>query len=441
MKKKDKYGDVSTPKYFVENILDLLPDSVWYDPTLKWLDPGCGNGIFIECVYYRLLKTLSSFFHDENILKKHIIHNMLFMIEINNEYSSILNEKFGNNANIIIQDFLLWEPYFKFDIIIGNPPYNINGNIKVPTNKINEKKSDGKTIWKIFIKKYFYLLNENGYLSLCVPAIWMKPDKENMYTLFLKKNILKIQCFDNTETNKIFSYNAQTPISCISLSNNKNNNDYQNILLFDKFIKNNFISYKINYLSPIPMQYGYIFDIFQPYIKMYGSLSSIVNKTNMPPKKAELSDNKNNYINIHSCLLNEKINPKLLIKYSNIPLMYHGVKKIVCAHKMYGFPYYDYNGSFGISNRDNYVIVEDKIQNSELLFYFLSTSFCRTLFKATRYRMKYLEKYIFELIPNILHIPDFPREINNTSLCDFFNLQINSELIKDNYNSFSFIKN
>ena len=64
----------------------------------------------------------------------------------------------------------------------------------------------------------------------------MKPEKGNMYALFFKKNILKIQCFDNTETNKIFSYNAQTPISCISLSNNKNNNDYQNILLFDKFI-------------------------------------------------------------------------------------------------------------------------------------------------------------------------------------------------------------
>ena len=48
--------------------------------------------------------------------------------------------------------------------------------------------------------------------------------------------------------------------------------------------------------------------------------------------------------------------PSLVINYSNNPLSYNGDKKIVLAHKMYGFPYLDSNCDYGISNRDNYVI-------------------------------------------------------------------------------------
>ena len=36
--------------------------------------------------------------------------------------------------------------------------------------------------------------------------------------------------------------------------------------------------------------------------------------------------------------------------------------------------------------------------------------------------MKYLEKYIFEMIPNIANIPDFPIVINDDTLADFFQL-------------------
>jgi len=57
---KSKYGDVCTPKYFVEEILDLLPNNVWSNPHYKWLDPGCGNGIFMKCIFERLFLNLST---------------------------------------------------------------------------------------------------------------------------------------------------------------------------------------------------------------------------------------------------------------------------------------------------------------------------------------------------------------------------------------------
>ena len=438
---KSKYGDVSTPQYFVEQILDLLPEDVWYKTDFTWLDIGCGNGIFIECVYNKLMNCLSQLIENEEDRKKHIINNMLFMIEINSYYIDNLKKKFTNESNIINQDFITYNFKNKFDIIIGNPPYNNNGLIKVPT-KVDDKKKDGKAIWKSFIRKSFNILNENGYIAMCIPTLWMKPDKDMIYHLFFQYNILKLITYDNSESNKIFSYNAQTPISSLCVQNIMHKDIRQNILIYDKYIKKSFVNYNLTFLCPIPLVYIHIFNILQPFVNKYGSLSSLIIKTSMPSKKAVLSSEKNDimkYINIHSCLLKNKTEPELLIQYSNIPLQYANIKKIVLAHKMYGFPFYDKEGIYGISNRDNYVIINEHA--NKLLFDFLSTSFCRTLFKATRYRMKYLEKYIFELLPNITKIPNFPREINNNSLHNFFHFDFDIELINDKYNRFDYEKN
>ena len=42
------------------------------------------------------------------------------------------------------------------------------------------------------------------------------------------------------------------------------------------------------------------------------------------------------------------------------------------------------------------------------------------MFEATRYRMKYLEKYIFNMIPDITVIPDFPSDINDKTIAMYF---------------------
>jgi len=129
------------------------------------------------------------------------------------------------------------------------------------------------------------------------------------------------------------------------------------------------------------------------------------------------------YINIKSCLL-EGCYPYLLLNYSDTAQAFQGVKKLVLAHKMYGFPYYDKNGTYGISNRDNYVIVGKTEEEFTQLSAFLSTKLALYVFEATRYRMKYLEKYAFQFLPDINRLSGFPAaaDITDETAADFFGL-------------------
>ena len=89
---------------------------------------------------------------------------------------------------------------------------------------------------------------------------------------------------------------------------------------------------------------------------------------------------------------------------------------------MHGFPYPDLDGMFGISNRDNYVILKKNKQDLFKIYKFLSNNFFVKLFEATRYRMKYLERHIFDFIPDISNIPDFPENISLQSIYNFFQI-------------------
>ena len=392
---KELFGEVFTPFYFIDDIFKIFPDEIFKNPNLKWLDPGAGTGNFSIYLYYKLLESLIYVIPDVNTRKEHIINNMIYIVEYRDENTKILKEIFGENANIMNIDYLEYNPSHNFDVIIGNPPFNFNGQKKVPTNSKNNKKQDGQTIWIEFIKHSISLLRENGYLNMFIPSIWLKPDREKMYYYLLKYNIQFLTCFSNTETNKIFKGNAQTP-SCYFLL--KKEASPGTITIFDKDT-NRYIDFKLKPNIPIPLCNIEIVNQFQEQLKKYKYIDVI--KTNLPPKGISLSPSKlgnHIYPNIRTRLLK---NEELIIEYSNKPLFGYGKAKLVLANKMYGLPYLDLSGEYGISNRDNYVIYKDNNEDLIKLSEFLSTELVKKVYESTRYRMKYLEKYAFELLPDI----------------------------------------
>ena len=418
---KQLYGEVKTPFGFVEKVMKIIPINTYKDPHLKWLDPGSGAGNFSIILYFNLMKYLEPIIMEPNLRHKHIIENMIYMVELIPENVIILKKIFGENANIYQGNFLEYHPGFHFDVVIGNPPFNCNGLKKVPTNNQGKKTQDGKTIWINFaIESILHLKNKTGIMCIFIPSIWMKPDKEKMYDFLTQFQIEKINCITNTETNSIFKGQAQTP-SCYFLITKKPTNNIINI--YDNTL-NKYIDYDFINGKPIPVFGQQIIKKLQTHCIINGKNNTIsVIKTNLVSKNVDISDNKTDlfkYSNITTCRLKDKITPELIINYSNKPLIFQDVPKLVLAHKMYGFPYLDISGKYGISNRDNYVIIKDNRDDLLKLQKFLSTKTALYLFESTRYRMKYLEKYAFELIPDITKLCDFPEIINDKTIADYF---------------------
>jgi len=184
-KQKEEKGEVFTPIELIEDMLSQLPPSIWKNPDLKWLDPANGIGNFPIVAFYRLDEGLKSWKPDENERRKHIINNMLFMLEIESNNTRIARNLFqklctDSKPNILTVNSLemnsdkLKAKGFpaKYDIIMGNPPFNAGGILK-----------GGGTLWPKFVKLAFELINTNGYITFVHPPGWRKfydpEDREN----------------------------------------------------------------------------------------------------------------------------------------------------------------------------------------------------------------------------------------------------------------------
>ena len=410
LEKRAEFGEIFTPRTLVDDMLNLLPAEVFANPEATWLDPGAGRGQFSMALFWRLDQGLTSAIPESETRKRHILERMLFMVELQAENVALLRSRFGPNANIIHANFLEWSTDRTFQYVVGNPPYNRNGFKKVPTNIFTKKVNDGDTIWVSFIKRSVSLMEDDGSLVFVVPSLWMRPDKAKMYHFMTQYKIHRIHCLNASETRRAFGGYAQTPTCYFHLSKRPS----------DKMVLLDETPFKVRGKTAIPVFGATFVNCFVPFVAHYGAVT--VKKTNMPGKAASLAETPTEthlYPNISTTTL-DGLSPRLVVNYSTTPLAHHGVPKVVLPHKMYGFPFLDREGRYGISNRDNYVIQGYPIEALELFCEFLSTKTTLYLFECTRYRMRYLEKEAFQFMPDLTKLPDLPRPLTDVSLAAYF---------------------
>tara|TARA_B000000477_G_scaffold122903_1_gene127582 strand:- start:988 stop:2373 length:1386 start_codon:yes stop_codon:yes gene_type:complete len=420
--KREQYGEIFTPYSLIERMFGMLTNEDFTNPNATWLDPGAGTGYFSVYLFWRLDTGLAHIMPCKEERHTHIITKMIYMVELQEENVSVLTSLFGINANIYNEDYLSNKPFtiIEFDYIIGNPPYNKNGIKKVPTNTRKNKKQDGSTLWFDFIKKSVSLLKDDGKLLMIVPSLWMKPDKAGAYDFITQHKIMKIVCMNNTETNRVFGGAAQTPTCLLLMERSPSRKSCE---LYDAD-RDEYIAYTLRPKYPIPVFGVSIVNRFVDAVNTYGVMP--VKKTNMPGKNVNLSETKGDkfiYANIRTARL-DGVKPKLHINYSDSPLGFNGETKLVLPHKMYGFPFLDNKGEYGISNRDNYVIDDYNEEELCIIKEFLSTKTALYIYEATRYRMKYLEKYAFLFLPDVTNIAGLvaKRPITDETIASYFGL-------------------
>ena len=177
---KKKFGEVFTPMSFINNMLGDLEayykekynKNIFEDETLKWGDTTTGMGNFPIAIYYKLMDGLAKKIPNEKDRKKYILEKMLFMSEYNKKNCFIVKQIFNMNdefkLNLYVGDSLQLDiqkefGISKFDIVIGNPPYN------------EELTSTGaKALYNKFVE---YYIEKCNFLCFVMPSRWFSGGK------------------------------------------------------------------------------------------------------------------------------------------------------------------------------------------------------------------------------------------------------------------------
>jgi hypothetical protein len=316
--KKEKNGEVFTPIKLIEEMMDKLTDAnpnIWSNPNLKWLDPAAGMGNFSVVVYLRLMEGLKKLMPNIEARKKHILENMLYMVEYDRTNSFMMSKIFCGNKyklNIFTGSFIEDKRYEKegidifsldetkikkykyknyaeenkkfcrkvnsiggkFDIIMGNPPYNSGGINSKKKDIIEDNENKRKTIWKVFIENSFKHLKENtGYLLFINPLSWLKLTHKlhNLHNLILEKHIIWLLLWDySTSLKKFNSESGKIPLSLFLVQNIKNTKKLKtNINIKYDDIKYEISNYNYYLDNTLSMPLGFFSSLLklQKYIK------------------------------------------------------------------------------------------------------------------------------------------------------------------------------
>lgn len=134
------FTGVEIAKEMVTSLRDWVGSKVFTDPNSKFLDIYTKSGIFLLLLYGILMKTLSNTIPDSTERSQHILGNMLYGIspsmetalisrktlygnwstEGNIKYIQGYREKVKANYKSVSKELNT----MKFDVVIGNPPYN-----------------------------------------------------------------------------------------------------------------------------------------------------------------------------------------------------------------------------------------------------------------------------------------------------------------------------
>lgn len=360
---KKTLGEVMTPITLVEQMLDTLPSEVWSNPNLKWLDPCAGVGTFPSIVVQRLMKGLENVIPNPEKRYGHIIENMIYVCELQDKNLFVFNCVFdlgdSNATNSYCGSFLdenfdnhmknVWGVE-KFDIVIGNPPYQTSNEGQTKTNPI----------WDRFVEKSLNILIDGGYLNMVHPSGWRNVDGrfKHIQNMFKNRQVIYLEL--HSEKDGIKTFGAKTTYDFYTLKNSVNHNHitkircidgtYEDINIFDMdFIPNGKFSEFKKLMSKNISERVNLIHSYSAYETRCDYMSTTKDKTFKFP-----------------CVYTTKKDGSISLYYSSTNENGHfGLPKVMWSNGGASTPIIDTNGEYGLT-QFAYAIVDNE-SNLELI--------------------------------------------------------------------------
>jgi superfamily II DNA or RNA helicase len=420
-KEKQDNGEVFTPMYLIDEEMNKLDNhyvkvhnkSIFEEPGFTWFDPACGMGNYPIAVYNRLMEGLKGVFPNSYERKKHILENMLYMSEfnkknvfmcqqifdINNEYNLNINE--GDTLQL---DTIKAWGVEKFDVVLGNPPYN-KGGIRSHTGKQLGEKNE--TIWPKFVEYALTHLKEGGFLAYITPLSWLKKS-HSLHKEMLERHVVCLKLWDNSCSKQYI--NADIPISLYIMENNKYRTTKDTLVqcnLKRRGLKSEAIV-QLNKEHSVPLAYHSIFRKLIDFIDEHGLQLAYKTKTvkasgqkSKIPKQYSLED----MWAVDTYTIKEGVMVKKATEHHPDATQ----RKLVIANKASFTGAFIDNGTLSLCGSDKFYITGD---NLEVLLKMLDFKIMQVVSHFTKYRQDFLEREAFTYIPDIrkLGIPDITEE-------------------------------
>ena len=221
----DEKGTYYTPLHLVDMVMDEVYPWEGEYKEISFLDPSCGSGIFLVEAYRRLVCRWMSQNDVHTITCAQLnllLQNSIFGVDVNEEAIRVASFSLSltmcdfldprsiwddlsfpclRDNNLIASDFFDEDQCFnskKYDVIIGNPPWqsSITGKARAYLKKVNRVIGD-KQIAQAFSIKCSDLSGRYGIVCLLMPSkglLFNRSDKSRAYraNLFADNNVLSI---------------------------------------------------------------------------------------------------------------------------------------------------------------------------------------------------------------------------------------------------------
>lgn len=192
-------GEVFTPFSLVSRILDEIPQEYFEDPSKTYFDPCAGKGNFQVPLVERLMEALEYVFPNEEERYRHILENQIFMAEYQEDSCNHIQQTFNPNGNLKLNlyqgssldsgvDFL----DRRYDVILGNPPFNDSTSTQAITEETTQRRSRGKALHLYFLKRYLDQAQDYFFFIMPSKGWWTGSNHLKSKKIYREKGLYKI---------------------------------------------------------------------------------------------------------------------------------------------------------------------------------------------------------------------------------------------------------